>query len=416
MKRYLVFSCLIIGWFAQLIGQASQEIVSIGAGYSNQTWYQLQSGNETTAPAAEWDLAFELSAAGSSILINSPAQIELWNYPNSDTSGWLILDTAGIETWQNRWNSDTSWALGAFSNAANPNDPFDLDWGTYNTFTHAVTADSLYVIKLANGAYKKLWVRELTGGTYSFTYADIGGSNESDRFVTKSNFVGKNFAYYSIENDTILDREPISTDWDLLFTKYTAFIPLAYPVSGVLANVNTEIAQVEHVGNVNTYTNWGAATFQTPVNTIGYDWKAYTGAWVIEDSLLYFVKTQAGDVWKLVFTGFGGSGNGEFRFTKELMAPTATDDFLINELDPIKIFPNPVRQGALLSWNLSTGHRPGKVTAVVRDLNGQEVYRETISRSLDQQSIRLPLNVVSGLYLLELKGENLLHYQQIMVQ
>ena len=60
--------------------------------------------------------------------------------------------------------------------------------------------------------------------------------------------------YYSIETNEILDREPNSSSWDLLFTKYEEDLnnelanPLNYSqpyfVAGVLTNGNT-IAQYE---------------------------------------------------------------------------------------------------------------------------------------------------------------------------
>ena len=41
--------------------------------------------------------------------------------------------------------------------------------------------------------------------------------------------------------------------------------------------------------------------------------------WEIIGNLSYFVEDQAGQVWHMVFTGFGGAGTGDIEFTKELV-------------------------------------------------------------------------------------------------
>jgi hypothetical protein len=88
-----------------------------------------------------------------------------------------------------------------------------------------------------------------------------------------------------------------------------------------------------------TEANFAAYSFSHWINTIGYDWKSYAGAWNLKDSLVYFVQTAQGEVWRLVFTGFGGSTNGQIVLGKELLATTA--------LTPAKgpalfsVYPNP---------------------------------------------------------------------------
>jgi hypothetical protein len=421
MKTYLklktigILGSLLLLAFSTLTAQSVTDTVSIGAGYSQQSWYKLQSGDAVSAAKAEWDIAFELSAQGSSILFNTVAGASLWAYPNADTSGWATLDTAGIGSWQARWNSDTSWSEGAFSRYLNTGDPFDLGWGVYSSLTHYVTGDSLYVVKLGNGAYKKLWIRKLATGMYTFTHADLNGSNLQDRTITKSTYAGKNFVYYSLQNDAILDREPLGTDWDLFFTQYTAFIPSAYTVSGVLVNKNDEVAKVENVADVNTYTNWAAATFQTEINTIGYGWKAFTGAWVIQDSLLYFLRKPSGEVWKLIFTGFEGGATGNFHFSKELMNPTAIEDQLGTQSQHIDIYPNPSRGQAIsLRYDLEKAHRDASVK--VLDLNGKTVWQMAVTGIAGENLQQLDLHLPQGLYILDLALDGQHNYRRLVIE
>lgn len=395
-------------------GQAVTETVSIGAGYSNQTWYQLASGNTTSAPKAEWDIAFDLSPQGSSILFNTVTGAELWQYPHSDTTGWATLDTAGIAGWELRWNSDTSWAEGAFSRYYTTSNPFDLGWGIYSTFTHYVTGDSLYVVRLANGAYKKLWIRRLASGVYTFTSADLNGANPLDRSITKSSYPGKNFVYYSLQNDAVLDREPLAADWDLLFTQYTAFIPSAYSVTGVLSNRGYQVAEASPV-DVNTYTDWSAATFQTAMNGIGYDWKTFAGAWNIADSLVYFVQKPSGEVWKLVFTGFGGSGTGEFHFTKEMLNATGVGSAQMDPLATVEVYPNPSHgRPAHLRYALE---KPCKTaTVALMDLTGKQVYAASVVGMTGSHVVELPQEMAQGVYLVRLDLDGHMYTRRWVVQ
>ena len=170
--------------------------VFLQSGYTNQSYYNLNSGEVANVDNENWDLAFSLSAYGSSIRINGKTGTELYVYPNGDTSSWSSVDISGIASWTKLYDSDTSWSLGAFDASANPGNPLDLGWGVYNTVTHHILGDSLHVIKLSNGDYKKLQVMKLAGGTYEFRYANIDGSNEVNTSVSKSSFTNKNFGYY----------------------------------------------------------------------------------------------------------------------------------------------------------------------------------------------------------------------------
>ena len=63
----------------------------------------------------------------------------------------------------------------------------------------------------------------------------MDGSDEQSGSLNKGAFMGKNFGYYSFANG-VVDLEPLSADWDLVFTKFIGYVPSAYPVAGVLQN------------------------------------------------------------------------------------------------------------------------------------------------------------------------------------
>ena len=304
-KSVLLIAVFCCALFTQ--AQVIIDTVSLGPGYANQKWYSLQNDEQGSAPKDNWDLAFDVSGFGTSIHINSITGNMLWTYPHGAIDAWTTVDTIGITTWLPKYNSDTSWGLGALDKGQVPTNGNDVGWGIYNSITHTIAGDSLFIIKLSTGAYKKLAIQNLAGGGYNFEYADINGSNSHTHFIQKSNFTDKNFGYYSIINNAELNREPVtSANWDILFTQYTAFIPSPYTVAGVLSNKGVEVVQVNDINDINTYSNWPAHAFSSDISTIGYDWKSFAGTWNIEDSLVYFVKSKTGDIWKMIYSGFTG--------------------------------------------------------------------------------------------------------------
>lgn len=361
-NRVLLGILSVIGLSLQ--AQSGLDTVSTGAGYSLEKWYSLQNDEQGSNPKNTWDLAFEVSGMGSGIHINSSIGTMLWVYPNGDTSAWNAIDTTGLSSWTPYYNSDTSWSIGAFNQGTN-GDPYDLGWGKYNMITHEVTGDSIYLLKLFNNSFKKIWIQKLAGGTYYFQYADLDGNNLQSVSLSKAPYSTKNLVYYSIQGNVVLDVEPAASDWDLVFKQYTAFIPTAYNVTGVLQNKGVTAVKVYPVDT--SYVQWTNHTFQTAINTIGYDWKSYSGTWQIKDSTIYFIKSKQGDIWKLVFTGFGGSSNGNFIFRKERLASTPSEASEWT-LDRILLYPNPATHTLNVLLQNSTSKT---LTFEVRDLTGK---------------------------------------------
>ncbi|MDP1801460.1 MAG: T9SS type A sorting domain-containing protein [Bacteroidota bacterium] len=393
------------------------DTVAIGAGYANQVWYSLANDNQGTAPKNNWDLAFDASGQGSTILINSVTGTTLWQYPSADTTGWNTLDTTGINSWSKRWNSDTSWAMGAMGRYASISNSNDLDWGIYSSITHIVTGDSLYVIKLASGAYKKLHIRNLSSGAYNFRYADINGANLQNATLTKSNYTGQNFGYYSIQNNTALSREPLSANWDLLFGQYTTYIPSPYTVTGILHNKGVKVAEVKPIANANSYVNWSVHPFKNAINTIGYDWKVFTTSFIIEDSLVYFVQSKPGAIWKVIPTGFGGSANGNNIFSKEMISAVGINEANGSNIATMALYPNP-SQGNDVTIILSTNELVQVPVLKVYDLNGKLIKEMQLNNAVNNQMNLFHINTEdfeNGIYVVNLTIGNSSANQKLVI-
>ena len=371
-KIILIIAGLVVsaGAFAQ-----NNEMISLGAGYSNQSFYSFTNGEVANVDNTNWDIAFSVSGMGSAIRVNGGYGLELYTYPNGDINDWSSLDTVGMSSWSSQINSDESWNLGAFDQNADENEAFDLGWGIYSMITHYITGDSLHVLKWADGTTKKFQVIQLASGTYSFRCADIDGSNEVESSVVKSDFSGKNFAYYSIMNNEVLDREPLSESWDLTFTKYvTELYPgMNYGVTGILSNAGYSIAKAEDVPVSDA--DYIEETFEEEINTIGYDWKSFnmdTYLYDLQEDLSYFVRKDAtGEIWNIYFTGFEGSSSGNIEFNTEVVSAAGIDAF--ENSQTFTLYPNPSNDRSVnLIYEIASNGSIGQGT--ILDMNGLVVY------------------------------------------
>lgn len=409
MKRKLLSFIIPFIGFTSLKAQIV-DTVSLGSGYSNQKWYSLTSDEKGSSAKNNWDIAFDCSNYGSSIRINSIIGTTLWKYPTNTISGWSTVDTTGLSTWSKLNNSDTSWAVGAFDKGIDSNNPMDLGWGIYNSTTHIVTGDSLYIIKLSDTTYRKLWIKSLSAGNFTFKFAKIDGSDSSEVTFAKSNYSGKAFGYYSLRSKMEVDREPKSADWDFTFCQYTAFIPNAYTVSGILTNSGTRVAQVNNVGNSTTFKDWETQTYSTVINEIGYDWKSFNGTeYIFADSTVYFVKTNAGDVWKIIPTGFGGGSTGNFIFTKEKIASAGLYDLDGKTTTLFSIYPNPSSSGNVtIIYDFEKNVRVAKLTII--DVTGKNIATTDLTNTVGLHTHLLETNTMkAGIYFvsLEVDGEKI---------
>ena len=382
-----------------LKAQIKHDSVSTGAGNADQIWYSLENGEVSSAALSSWHLGFEISGITSSILFNSAAGNHLYVYPNGDTADWDKIDTNGLSTWKACYNADTSWAHGAFNANLRADDAFDLGWGVYNINNHSVVGDSLYVITLANGDARKLWIERLAGGEYFFTSAHLDGSNEVSASIKKDDYKGKNFGYFNLVTGTSTDMEPASKDWDLLFTKYTTQIPvgpgmfLPYGVSGVLANAGTTVSRVHPVDDPETFSDYTSLPKHSSINVIGSNWKRYdfiSSKYLIEDSMVHIVETADASIWKVVMTGYGGSSTGQFNFYKELLFTTGTNE-IANTSGLLEVFPNP--------------SSVGQQVTVVSTLKGNE--QKSLQIVSLQGTVMQSRNIESGLQTTTLSTEEL---------
>jgi hypothetical protein len=396
MNKILTLTIAIACSFISLSSQTVSETISIQPGYTNQVFYNMSSGQLSNITNTDWDIAFQLRGFAASILINSKNNVKLWK-ANKAISQWGSMMTSDTTGFVNNpayelMNSDTSWDFGAFNRTNDPNNAFDLGWGTYDFVTHIISGDSVYFIKVGPTDFRKIKIESLAGGTYNFRFANLDGTNEITAALSKSAFPGKFFAYYSLVNNVSIDREPIFNAWDLTFCQYLAVDPVVYKVTGVLSNDSVFVEKAYPV-DVNTATAGANATSEF-MNAIGYDWKAYDlnlMSWIISDSLVYFVTDRQNAVWKVVFTGFDGASTGNYYFDK---GPAVASGLIENSgIKTFGLYPNPASTAVRLMLQMS---QPGNTLISLIDVKGSIVLSTSAQLQSGVQSVDLDVSGLAG--------------------
>ncbi len=395
------------------LGASSQVVddsITMQAGRTHETYYNMNTGEVSNVDNTDWDIAFDLSGFGSSVRSNGHTGTNVWVYSNG--INWPTVDTTGMVWNDAMYNSETTWGTGAFDQDADPQDPFDLGWGAYDMVTHAITGDRIFIVELSTGDYKKLIIESLTGGVYSFRHADLDGSNEVSQTVTKGDYTGKSFVYYSIVNDQLIDREPANDSWDIVFTKYMGYLNppgTFYNVTGVLSNEGVHVRQADGVDpSMADYNNF---TVDSVIDVIGHDWKTFNGGtftYDIAPDVSYFVEDLDGDLWHLIFTRFDLSSSGKVVFSKERVASADVEE--IGDMNAFGLYPNPTQDVATVVFDTDSGAQ-----LTITDMHGSVVHQESLSSGFVTHNLTLT-SFQSGVYFVNLSTEQGSTSQKLIVQ
>lgn len=425
MKKQLLTAVVIALAGFNARAQVVTDTVILGASYANQVWYSLSDDEQGSQPKNNWDLGFQVAGSmGSSILVNATGSGAVWLYPKSDKSGWSTVDTTGLSTWPKQFNAETEWtgALGRYNTGG-----MDLGWGVYDLTTHFVNGDSIYIIKTQGGNFKKLFIEKLAGGIYTFKYANLDGSSETSKTLSKTAYADKNFGYYSLDANAAVDREPIAEDWDLTFCQYNTddYAGMGMPgyvVTGVLQNTGAEavLAKVDPSLRAG-YTSYTAHTMSPDINGIGYNWKTFTGGvYVYNDSAVYFVKSMKGDIWKVIMKQFisgSGGGNGSVIFSKEKLYDAVSVANTVKENTTVLVSPNPAATGQNINIVYDFRQAVEHATLTVTDIMGRTMATATLQINSGMHVYTLPTaGLTPGMYIVNIAADQQQLQYKIIVQ
>ncbi len=385
---------------------AQADSVNMTPGYAMDVFYSLENSTVQTVAGAEWTVALGTSATTASVYINDGRGVELFQ-TNDDIADFSTVDTTGM-TFTNLYNNYNDWEHSAFE--ANATGHPNYGWGNYNSTTHDVVGNSIFIIKTLAGTFYKTMIIEKETGSWHYRYATLDNSFDTTIVYQASDLQDKNFAYLNMDNHVISDREPSNTTWDLLFTKYyDKDIP--YAVTGVLSNLGIEVVEIDGVNPNNaTYTS---GTFSAVTKEIGSDWKAFDGTqYLLDLDRTFFVKRKEGtssyevnNIYKIVFTGFADI-TGKIYFNKELVKTDTVFSGInnLNTLDLVSIYPNPANLTTHLVLDVKE-----KMNAKISVFNviGKEVLQLNKQLSVGIQKVDLDVNnFTNGLYFIQLESNH----------
>lgn len=388
--------------------------LSIGEGYTNQLFYDLDTDESVELKTSDWDLIFTtfgLQDAGihfneaSATTFNMPAaSIELYL---ADTNNFDAL-TAFDTSFTRLFNEEGNWGFGAFNVNPIPGSFFDFGWGNYNPQTRQVIGDELFVIKLRSGVYKKLQMELLDIDVYKFKWANLDGTELQTAEVDKKNFQN-GLALFSFETGTTLDVD--LSGMDVLYTRYITSVPdtnttniLDYTVTGFLSMPGTEVARIKGVDPAEVMDN-DTLDYSSRLDAIGYDWKSFdfTDGWVFPDDLSYLVKTTAGKTYKLVFIDFEGMTTGVTTISRQELNLVSTNN-INTAFEKFQVYPNPVNTNLNIAFSLKETSQ----NVQVRLFNqlGQQLWTSVLDgmQGANNHNFQLPETLPTGQYYLNIQA------------
>ena len=377
--------------------------IEMGPGYANDVFYSLATGEVKTEPNNNWHLGLATGVMGSSIIINDGTGMVLYTYPYGDLGAWDTISVDSIALWKPQYNSPDTMMLGAFDRFYVPETP-DLGWGIYNMITHDVEGDSVYVIQLPDQSLKKIYIqtKSYSDQDYIIRYANLDGSSDTTVTIDVDPYFTKNFVYFDLETNDVIDREPADS-WDILFTRYfDERIP--YFVTGVVSNLDIKVARITGADTASTC--YESPEYSERRTEIGSDWKSFnqgTFQYELSDSLVFVVKDTSGMEYILYFTGFEGSSNGKTVFTKKLMDCSSTGISTALNSHSLQAFPNPASDILFVRHGFQDA---GTVHIALYYMTGKRVLERSIETEGNPQFHMDVSGLKKGLYILQLRNQD----------
>lgn len=371
--------------------------LSLGAGYSNQVFFNLEDLTHQDVDVNSWDIAFfRESSYNFGIRINDAKGWEAYEVSNN-IADWNTIDVTNTTNWDTLYNSDTIWTKGAFDNGS-----ASYGWGEYNSVNHHVNGSVIFVLKDANGIFTKIKIDDFFGA-YTFTYSLWDATSQTwATGITKTVANTENpehvFNYYAFSSAGLVTVEPNA--WDLVFTKYTTNLGggMMYAVAGVLNNPHVTVAEFDLTSGTPDYS---LLNYDSKINAIGYDWKSYdmgAGAYAVNSDIAYFVKTEQGDVYKVIFQTYEGASTGNLSFTVNQVTNTTAITSFEKDVNVV-LYPNPASDKVSLSVNGIEGNT--SVIAKIYGVNGTLYQTLKFKNNSTQETLNIT-NLKAGIYFVSL--------------
>ena len=424
-KNLLLAAAMLTGMFTF----AQTEVtVSLQPAYANQVYYKFSTNTQTPVVASSWDLAFQ-KASGmdlGGIRVNDGRGISTYQ-AGTGFANWANVNVADQTSWTSLYNSPIEWGTGAFDDTTLTGD-LAYGWGFYNPVSHHVEGAVIFVLKYSATVYKKVFVQDYNPftGVTTFVYSTWDGTAWSaDQTATIGDLTttGPSWKYYSLDTNAAVTVAPADTDWDMVFRKYYTNVgpddaPMMYSVTGALQSPAVSVAQTEENGAADVAPVLPAAdAYSAKINTIGDDWKSFTGSvYTIATDKTYYVKYADGTIYRLYFTSFAGSSTGNLTFNSTNVTPEAGLNDVTKDLS-FGVYPNPTADKNITLFYDLKNSTADKNMVSIYSITGTKVYETQITNTTGFYSKEINLSSLSaGMYIVKLDSGNASATQRLIIQ
>jgi hypothetical protein len=293
------------------------EVVTIPMGqyYTYQTYFNLTEDSLVSSNLkSDFDLSF--SSGDSSWIIRLNTSTFMKAAMTEQTELTAVTDTAGMV-----WKFDNS--------NGDPDSTALYSWldisGNDTLFFGKVYVINRGINELGvNLGLRKIIFEKLKNNTFYFKYSNMDNSGLVEASVRKD--AAFNEVQFSLKTGEVIQIQPPTLNWDLLFTQYTTLLYTntgdAYPylVTGTLINraCTTVAFDSTLVFNQITIDDVQLLEFSSQQDKIGYDWKELYGDinsgdyyYKTRDNYNYIIRSKAGIYYKLRFVNFYSAETGE---------------------------------------------------------------------------------------------------------
>lgn len=303
-------------------GDMKLMVANMGVNYDNQVYVDLETGSQKTVPYRSFDLAFEASAAGFRVYLNTG---KLMFVANTLSGDMVSADTTG-KTWKTEPDHlyDDSTAFGNWQSTSGLNETFVIDRGRVEHFGAA--------------RWRKMQILWVTDTEYRIRYSMYDNSQTTEFTIPKN--PAYSLMYFSFEiGGKMVDVAPQKELWDVVFTKFTHTYysePVNSPyryyiVTGALLNRwnnnENEIVKKDSTPGYKPFEqvtgqDMGSFSFYKEASIIGFGWKEFDFnlGYIIYPDLYYLLHDSKGYYYKIRFLDFyddqGNKGAATFEYQR----------------------------------------------------------------------------------------------------
>lgn len=301
-------------------GDVRVRVIPMSPEYTNQIYYNFETDSILKENARDsWDIAFQSYGEDYYIILNGSKLMEA-----ADMGSLAFESVKSREEAAFKYDSTN----GKF-------DDYSIGKWWVSGIDTAISTNNIYIINRGRNidgkraGYVKMQILSAGLSGYYIRFADLDGKNDTTQFIPRVK--DYNYVMFSFDNGGIVEYlEPNRNDWDILFTRFVAFLPynnslLPYGVTGVMINHTlTEVTS----DSLRTFSeisinDIGDYTFTNSPGFIGHEWKNFDlngELYTAKDYVTYIFKDVYGFYWKFRFIDFYNDdkqrGYPKFEFVK----------------------------------------------------------------------------------------------------